>query len=351
MKPYIHIKGKKLWRLCAMLVIVIVISCCGTEISEFSQPTTATVNHTISISLQTTYCTATATVGKLVVAVLMPVGWQGASNMTMTYSNTSVGNGTLIPISSTALEPQTKLPWKTACLNKFGIANNYINDMEWVVFISDKGYNYQTVQAAPVNITIQLNVGADDNNANVNLNYLVCEDQDGLRDPDAPGALLYAYNNCSYPDPYEYYEVKSGPTLAVTGGIPGSLLDYAHPQLSTIIPAKALMDDFVTVSFFGDIDTTKLLNAPQVYLNATAYATDSTAYPVTTIQSKALMAQTSSTSNIYQLSLWPRSYFSVPETKTLDRIEYLITDQTGKIVVGKDSSLTKFIYKFSCDNK
>jgi hypothetical protein len=351
MRSYLHIKGKKLWKLCAILVIVIVISCCGTEITELTQPTTATVNHTITIALQTTYCTTTTGVGKLVVAVLMPVGWKGASNMTMTYSNTSVGNGVLTPVSSTLAEPQSKVPWATACLNKFGIANNYINDMEWVVFISDKAYNYSTVSAAPVNIGIQLNVGADDNNANVNLNYVVCEDQDGLRDPDAPGAYLYAYNNCSYPDPYEYYELKSGPTLAVTGGIAGSLLDYAHPQLSTVIPAKALMDDFVTVTFFGDIDTTKLLNAPQVYLSATAYATDSTAYPFTGAQTKALMTQTSSTSNIYQLSLWPRAYFNVPQTKTLDRIEYLITDQTGKIVVGKDSSLTKFIYQFTCENK
>jgi len=351
MRKYLNIKGKNVWKVCALLAIAIIISCCGTEISEFDQPATATVNKPITITIQTQYCVAAANSGKLIVALLLPTGWQGKSNMTMTYANTAVGNGVLKPVDASAIEPQSKLPWATACLNKFGIENNYINDMEWVVFISDNAYAFQTVENAPVNITIILNPGADNNNANVNINYLIAEDHDGLEDPDPPGSPTYAYNNCSYPDPYEYFEVKSGPTLVLTGGAVGTLIDYAHPQLSTIIPSKALQNDLVTVTFFGDIDVTKLLNAPQVYFNATAYTTDNVAYPVNSISSKTEMQQTSATSNEYQLSLWPQDYFGIPSGKTLDRVEYLITDKTGQAVVGRDSTNSKFIYNFTCVDK
>lgn len=335
MRSYIKIKGSYVWKLCALLIMVIAITCCGTDIVSIDQPTTATVNQTIPITIKITYCSQSGSTGALVVALLLPNGWAGAKNMTMAYTST-VGNGSLSQIPDAQLEHQSQLPWPVALSKKFGLVNNYISDMQWVAFQSDKPYLFSSVNGT-VTVNIQLVVGADNNDADVNIPYVVAETNDGLADPDA-------YNNCTQ---YEYYELKTGPRLDVTGGT-GDFVDYADPQLATVDPAKALIDDYITVTYHGDIEKTPLLGQPQIYLQATAYTTDNTAYPVLGQTLKTTMTETTSSSNDYKLSLWPRAYFGIPDSKTLDRIEYTFTDQSGNIVVGSDNSGTKFVYKFRC---
>jgi len=336
MKSYFLIKGKNLWKLCALVALVAVISCCGTTVTEIDQPTSATVGQTIPITLSITYCSQSQSSGNLVVALLVPNGWNVSKNLTMTYTS-NVGSGKLTQIPSGTLEGQSKLPWPTALKNKFGLAGNYINDMQWIAFQSDKAYAFNTISGT-VAVNMQLTVGADNNNSDVNIAYVVAETNDGLADPDT-------YGTCAS---YEYYELKNGPRLSVTGGT-GSYVDYADPQLSTVDPAKALIDDYIIVTFFGNIEKTVLLNQSQVYLQATAYTTDGTVYRVYQVTSKNTMTETGAGTNIYTLSMWPRQYFNIPSGATLDRIEYVFTDQTGTRIVGNGGTATsKFIYKFTC---
>lgn len=341
MRSYLHVKGGTLWKVCAFVIMLIVITCCGTDIVSIDQPTTANVGDVVPITLNLSYCGGSTATGNLIVGVLMPNGWQGGSNnMTMAYTST-IGNGTLVQVSPTLLEKTTKQPWSAAMLNKFGIANNYINDMQWVVFQSDQAYLFSSVSTVTVNI--KLKVGADNNNAQVNLAYVVAETNDGLQDP---GADTYLGAGCNTPQQYEYYELKSAPRMVVSGGS-GDNIDYADPQLTTIDPAKALVNDFLTVTFYGDIVATPLANMPLVYLNSTAYTTDGIAYqPVSSAITS--MTETSSTSNIYKLSFWPKVYYGIPPGKTLERIEYLVTNQSGTVQLGVGGSSTKFVYKFKC---
>lgn len=335
MRSYLFIKGKNLWKLCALIVLVIVISCCGTTITEIDQPSTATVGQTMPISITVSYCNPSDDAGNLVVALLLPNGWNASKNMTMTYTS-GVGNGTLKQIPSTAVEKQSGLPWPTALKNKFGLAGNYVNDMQWVAFQSDKAYTFSSV-TSPVTVNIQLKVGADNNNADVSIAYLFAETNNGLQDPTDGHA------DCSS---YEYYELRNGPRLSVTGGT-GSYIDYADPQLSSVDPAKALIDDYITINFNGDIQQTALLNQQQIYMQATAYTTDGTAYNVSGTTSKNTMTETAAGSNVYSISLWPRQYFGIPAGATLDRIEYVFTDKTGTLTVNNGGA-GEFIYKFTC---
>ncbi|MDB5110155.1 MAG: hypothetical protein JWR67_1269, partial [Mucilaginibacter sp.] len=51
MRLYLHIKGKALWRVCACLLLGIVLACCGEVITGVDQPATATVGSTINITV------------------------------------------------------------------------------------------------------------------------------------------------------------------------------------------------------------------------------------------------------------------------------------------------------------
>lgn len=347
----IKIKGLKIWKLAALVLLAIVIACCGTDVENLSQPTTGTIGTSIQISFKVNFCPYNGDNDQtnLVVALLLPKGWQGKNNMTMTWTCATAGNGSgvLKPMPSTAVEPSTGLPWAQAILNKFGLKNNYINNMEWVVFESPNQYATNTI-TAPVYVNITLTPGADNKNANVNMEYLVSESVHGLQDPDAQDG-----NGCTNVV-YEYYELfdaGSAKRFTLTGGDPSTLIDYADPQYGAVSPGAALIDDYITVSFLGEANPaqpTALANAPQVYLHATAYATDGSSYPVIEQTSKTLMTETSSTSNTYKLTLWPRAYFGFPANKTLDHINYLFTDATGKIQVGFNNTLTPFNYQFFC---
>jgi hypothetical protein len=336
----IRIKAFKVWQIAALVLLAVVISCCATTVSDLDQPSTGTVNKPLQISFTINYCSPESDPAHLVIALLLPIGWQGQKNMTMTWSCQSVGSGVLTPMPSTTLEKQSGLPWPQALINKFGIVNNYVNNMQWVVFQTPDSYNMASA-TTPVNVTITLTPGADNKDADVNMDYLVAETNDGLSDPD---------NNLCGGDSYEYYELLKGNRLTITGGAPNSEVDYADPQYGTVVPGAALIDDYITITFNGAATTTptKLLGDAQVYLNATAYATDGTAYPVNEETSKTLMTETSANSNTYKLTLWPRQFFGFPSTKTLDHITYIFTDATGTNQVGFNNTLTPFTYQFFC---
>jgi hypothetical protein len=348
MTTYLHIKGSNLWKWCALLILGIVITCCGTDVTSLVQPTGGVVGKPISITMSITYCSPSSYQANLVVAVLLPIGWQGAKNMTMTYNCPTVGSGVLNPMPSTVTERQSGLNWPQALLNKFGIDSNYIDNMQWVVFESDKTYNMGSVNM-PVAVNITLTPGADNNNAKLNPAYVVAETNDGLAPVDTYISACTLYKS------FEYYELINGPTFTLTGGIPGTNIDYADRQYSTVNPGAALIDDFITVTFYDNIiPTTVLLGDPVVYLNATAYTTDGTAYPApVTPQTLAStqLTETSSTSNIYQISLWPRAYFNLPANKTLSKIEYTISDAAGDKQVGFNNTATPFEFTFVCEEE
>jgi hypothetical protein len=343
----IKIKAFKLWKVAALVLLAIVITCCGTDVSDLTQPGTGTVGKPIQVSFQVSYCGNGDDNDQvnLIVAVLLPIGWQGQKNMTMTWSCLTAGSGkgALEPVPSSVVEQQSGLPWPQALLNQFGIKNNYVNNMQWVVFQSVNQYEVSSI-TAPVTVNITLTPGADDKNAEVNMEYLVAESKNGLQAPDT-----YVGAGCSNV-PYEYYQLYDGPRFTLTGGNPTTNVDYADPQYGAVVPGAALIDDYITVSFNGAATPTPtaLANAPAVYLHARAYATDGTTYTVNEQTSKTIMTETSSSSNTYKLTLWPRAFFGFPSTKTLDHMEYIFTDATGNTQVGFNNTSTPFSYDFLC---
>jgi Domain of unknown function (DUF4961) len=335
---HIKIKGSYLWKIGALVALVVIMTCCATNIVSIDQPTTATVGQTIPVTLTVQYYNTDVNTN-MVVAMLVPTSWNGGKNITMTYSS-PIGNGTFSEMPSTTIEPASNglYNWPTSLMNKFGIVNNYIKDMQWVVFVSDKAYNNPTTTVV---VNIKVAIPATAGNSNVSLAYVVADAHDGLL------ANNSGYYESTPPNTYQYYEMQATPCLEVSGAASASIEDFCDAPLTTVDPFKALTDDFITITFDATVLTNPLLGAQNVYLKATAHDANGTAYSGPSVPAKTLMTQVST--NKYQITIWPRQYFGVPKTGSLNTMEYTVTDATGNIVVGANATSTPIVYGFTCN--
>ncbi len=331
MRLSLHIKGKRLWRACAFLILGIILACCGEVITGVDQPDSATVGSTVPITVHIDI----PTVGSggpdyLIFGFLVPKGWAAAQNTTVTYTS-PLGNGNMTLIANTVVAKNGGgLNWPDYMKKTFGIGGNLIDDMEWVAYQSDKSFTHNGTEITG-DLNIKIKVGADGNNTLVKLGYCITDSGNGFTS-DANGT---------------YYSEKVSTCFSVTGGT-GDLVDFCNPQLTTINPPKSLDNDFVTLTFDGTVVTTALKGAQTAYLCATAYTSDGKTITVCEQTDKTKMVQSPAGSNKYQITLWPRSFFGVSDSQTITKMDYFITDQSGVNKVGYGNTPTPFTYTFKC---
>ncbi len=337
----IHIKGRSLWKICALVGLGIVLTCCVLQIYNINQPITATAGSTITITTRDSVSTnidGNPILTNFVVGILLPKGFAGATNTTVSYTS-SLGNGQMQLMPSTAIEPSTagssNLSYSASMLAKFGIGNNLINDLEWVVFRSVNQVSIASGVVILGNVTFQIKVGADGNTTIFKPAYVICESNDGLG---------YFVGNLSDP----FFAFNNGARMTVNG--PGDILDLCDPQLTSFNPPNALQNDLLTITYNEGLDSLKLLKGNKLYLCVdTVYTSDGkklTGFCSQTEQTQLL--ETSSTSNLYTLTFWPASFFKLSSTQTLVEMAYHIIDANGN-KVGLNDSSAPFIYKFSCN--
>ncbi|WP_184549499.1 DUF4961 domain-containing protein [Mucilaginibacter sp. FT3.2] len=332
MRSYLHIKGKGLWKFCAFITLAIVLACCGEIITGVDQPATATVGSVVPITVHINIPTlGNGGPDYLIFGFLVPKGWKGAQNTTITYTS-PLGNGTmnLVP-DGTVAKNGGGLTWPAYMKKTFQNGGNLIDDVEWVAYQSDKAYPHSNGDALSGDLHIKIKVGADGNNTLVKLGYVITDTGNGFTSD----------NNGTY------YSELITPCFELTGGT-GDLVDFCNPQLTTINPPKSLDNDFITLTFDGTVTDTKLNNATETYLCATAYTSDGKTISVCEQTDKTRMTQTGPNSRKYQITLWPKSFFGTTGTQTISRMEYFITDKTGATKVGYGNTLAPFTYTFKC---
>jgi hypothetical protein len=343
MKSNLRIKGNIIWKLCACIIVGVVIFTISNcvYITGIDQPTTATVGQTLPITVRgkvdhPPILDPQFEIDNYVLAILVPKGWKGAENITVDYTSAK-GDGVMKVIDPGAIEPSSKLPWSAAMKKQFALNGNYIDDLEWVVFISDKPYKIVNQEVFPGQFNIKIkNIGADNNDSYVKIGYVLCGSTNGI-------------NPVSIGTPY--FSVKTGPCLMVTGST-GDVIDFCNPQLTNVDPAKSSDNDFLTFKFDATVQSTILDNSTEVYLSSVAHITDASgATSTVTVEeksSKTLMKQDGVTQT-FSLTFWPKSYYNLTDTQTITSIDYFITDQSGTKKVGYVGSPTvPFVYKFKC---
>jgi hypothetical protein len=320
-----------IWKVAGAVIIVIIISCSIT-ITGVVQPASVNGGQTLDVTLNANISTNTSQTSNLMVAVLVPKIWNAAANATVTFtSDISSGNQamTVIP-NSTPAPGANGLNWPTDLLNTIGHAGNLIQEYEWVAFYSNTAYAIGGNVSVNVVVNIQINVGQ----ANVlfNMAYVVGESGDGL-------------HSTAWGDPStSYYGTYFPGALRVYGT--GTLLDFINPQLSVITPSTALDNDIITIPFGADVINNGLTGASQIYLCATGYVHGGDSIVV--CQQNAQSQLDSLGQGNFQIDMWPRGFFNLTSTQTLDSIHYVFTDASGTIKVGNEGTLTPFSFGFNC---
>jgi hypothetical protein len=165
----IKIKGRGIWICCALLILGIFLTCCVLQIYNIQQPVTATAGTTVTISTRDSVTTnedGGPIIANFVVAILLPKGFAGAQNTQVTYTS-NLGDGNMELMPSTVIEPSTQgstnLTYPESMAAKFGIGNNLVNDLEWVVFRSVNQVSIANGITILGNVYFNIKVGADGN--------------------------------------------------------------------------------------------------------------------------------------------------------------------------------------------
>jgi hypothetical protein len=321
-----------IWKITGTAIVLVIVACSIT-INNVSQPSTiaggSTLTSTITAGINQVNATQTSA---LVVGILVPTQWNAANNTTMSYTSTAT-TGTqvmnLIP-AGTVAPTGGGVSWQTDMLNTIGSAGNLINEYEWIAFESPTPYTVNN--GNNITVTITVNIKLPQTNMLFNMAYVVCESSDGLN------STAYSLSSSTY------YGTFFPPSLRITG--PGTLEDFTHPQLSVINPGFATDNDIITLPFNSTAVQNPLTNASQVFLCATGYTTTGDSIKVCQ-QTSANQLQSLGGGN-FQTSIWPRGFFGLSATQSLDSIEYVFTDATGATIVGFNGTTTPFSYTFGC---
>lgn len=306
-----------------VVVIVVIASCI--EIRGVDQPLTVKAGDTLTVQVKAwmdPYWNHPQS--RLIIGFMAPKSWKAKENIRMYYTST-FDNGTMSPVSANATPASSSQKWSEAIMERVGIGGNYINDLEWVVFQSDKAYDMSDLPEINATVTIKVKVGPE--NLRVKLGYFNASSMMELSEPKYYGKW---FTNC----------------LEVTDGV-GELIDFCSPQISAVQPLPATDNDILTLKYDEDAIQTGLSGADKVFL--CAKATTTTGEVIEVCNQAATAALTALGGKKWRIDIWPRQYFNLRPDQTLEKMEYYYTDVTGTIKVLKQGDTgDPFTFKFGC---
>ena len=317
---------QKVYFLGIVLLLGMVIAACVSTITNINQPAEVNALDTARIVLgiqwkQTNFDHT----DRQVIGICVPKSWDAANNTTMTLSG-DAGDAAMNVIPASVVDPATKLPYSQAFMKKFGIGPNLIDDMEWVVFWSDK--KFFVANQSLVNGTVYINIKTPNENVQFKPGYAMCEDNDGLSD-GFTGFYTSAFGTC----------------MQVVNG-EGDLQDFCNPQIGIGEPSNALANDIITLKYDGNLDVSALPAENDIYLCAKAYTTDGTVIDKCVQDDNSKMNIWSPKK--WRIDFWPFKYFGLQSGQELSKIEYYFTNSSGTLKTGFANTTDPFIYTFKC---
>ena len=322
------ILGRK-WFLGNMVIVVLAfmaITCVFIDGVEYEDTVKAgeIASFTVNVSVDGQ---ATVNNTRMVIGFLAPKSWNAAQNTTVTYTSSvdaGVETMSLIP-AGTNPKNSPGLTWSAAVRNRFGVGENVLDDMEWVMYWSDKTYTVNNGDDITAAVLISAKAGMD--NLKFKPTFFLNHTDDGLGTDD------------------KHYKVYKGDCFAVTDGT-GDLIDFCEVHFNAAQPLTATKDDFVTFSFQGDVADNDLINADKIFLCAKAYTQNSNVLEVCLAETKSQMNKQFQYGNTYSTTVWPADYFSVPEGDEILKIEYSFVNEDGSVEIADTSG--PFVYTFKC---
>ena len=252
---------------------------------------------------------------RLVVGFCAPKSWNLAQNAKVTYTENTFDPDageqemTFIPLTE---QPSNKpgQSWSAALMQEYGQGTNILEDMEWAAYWT-KPYN-----GVPghLEFTIYIRVPVGTKNLRFKPGFFINSTDDNFS--DSSDAKKYQEGGC--------FEVVEGE---------GLVTDFCSEHFNKTTPLTALQNDFITFSFVGGMGENKLIDADNVYFEATAIGSDGHRYTVNEKSAKTLMKRENQYVKTYNITLWPEGFFNIPEGTEITDIEYAFTNADGSISV------------------
>lgn len=311
-------------RIMSMLLFVLVLGCSMT-IESVDQPSTINGGETLHATLHVNITTNQEQTSKFMVAILVPKMWNARQNATLTFTSditTGTQKMTAIPVGTPAPQAQG-LDWPAKLAATIGNGGNLINDWEWVAYYSDADYTVGGNKE--IDAVVSVSIPTTEDNISFKMGYVAANSTDGLSGTDRYGSF---FTGC----------------LRVNGT--GDLIDFCNPQLSGVEPRTSLDNDIITINFDGGVVANPLANATEVYLCASAITTDGETIDACAANEKPKLVSLGA--GRFRIDCWPREFFSVPASKTLQRLEYFFTNADGSVKIGYAGGASPFIFTFNC---
>ena len=284
---------------------------------------------------------------QFVVAMLVPKSWKMGENAKVTYKcDLGDDRNQLFSMSempaTTVAKNANGMTWKQALTAAYGVGHNVLEDMEWVVLVTDKSWDISNGDKPNYTVYITTNVGED--NLKFKPGFFVNHTNDGFSGGNDHKKVLLL-NDC--------FEVVEGN---------GAVTDYCNNHYFKTAPLLALPDDFVTFSFLSGVNPNGLAGG-DVYLEATAHTAGGLELKLDRKDATTLMKPTVAGSTTYEITVWPTGLFNVPDGDQIVRIDYFFTNSDRSVVIGQweddnmgmdpaDDPLyrqTPFTYTFTCN--
>ena len=284
---------------------------------------------------------------QFIFSFLAPKSWNVRKNAKVTYKTTLHTNPD--EELNMSVVPESTLPkngggrsWGEALIQDYGVGPNVLSDMEWVTFATDAKWAIFNGDKPIYTIYIRTNVG--DQNLKAYLGFFINHTDDGMSTS------------------LDHKKVKFSDTPFEVVGGKGLMIDYSSEHFNKVQPLSVLQDDYVTFSFNGGVFQNDLISSQEIYFEGKAYDENGVVIAeVNEKSSKTLLKKETQYNRIYSLTMWPASYFTVPEGKLIKRIEYVFTNNDrsviitqsdddfavkGTVLVGEKRS---FAFEFLCD--
>jgi hypothetical protein len=314
------------------IIGLVFLLCMCVNLDGVDYPLTAMAGETVTFTMHVRIDAIDNITGtRMVIAFLAPKSWKAAQNTTVTYTS-KVDEGiqtmSLIP-DGTVAKNSNGQTWPVAIRSRLGVGKNVLDDMEWVVYWSDKVYSVSNGEKIPADVKIKTKLGPE--NMRLKLGFFLNHTGDGFSGDD------------------KHYKVIFSDCFEVSGG-EGDLIDFCNLHFNAAQPATATKDDILTFKFQGDVGTNPLYNTTPVYFCAKAYTDNGNVYEVCGRDEKSQMKKESQFGNTYAITLWPGAYFNLPPQEKPLRIEYTFTNADGTVQVKDeiDGSPDPFVYTFKC---
>jgi len=221
--------------------------------------------------------------------------------------------------TSDEIDGNTKLPWNSAFERKFGIGDNY-GEVEWITFIADEAF----VAADGATGTVYITTKAGEDNMIVQLAYGISNQTWGFSDDN----FDLVFTDCM--------QVIDGV------GYPSNLCGPKPRQL--VEQATFTMNDLITIVFDAKDGDDFMLGASFIDLCAKAYSGD-LVYEICDHEDVAALNYMGD--DVWEITLWPRSYFDIPENQDIDFMEVTFTNDKGNLVASNEDG-SAFIIAPKC---